>query len=247
MNKEAWMGRSSAKFIYYSYKDSPYFMMLLFTVVFSVCLVLVFNVIVPQVESWFSIQAESQATQQRIDIINSNLEYVSLRLDKGALESDRQTVISALPVDKDFASIINAVTLSSAESGVVVDDFSFGIGPISSASAERSNSLIKGVDTIILSLSLKGGSDDVIAFIREIGEKLPLSEVDTVDTSENSSILSLVFFSKPYESRDIHPDQPIDPVKAENSTLLGEISKWSTGVDSFFEEVPPRSDTVPLF
>ncbi len=247
MKKDAWLGHSSAKFVYYSHKDSPYFLLLVFTLIFSVCIVLIFNVIIPQAESWFSIRDESLATQGRINIIRSNTKFISIGLDKGALESDRESLISALPVEKDFASIIRAVTLSSAKAGISVDDFAFGIGSIASSSAQKSNSTITGVDAITLSLSMKGSTDGIIAFIKEVGEKLPLSEVDTVEAGENSTTLSLIFFSKPYEAAEIQLDEPILPVSAENSTLLSEISKWNTGETDVFEEVPERSSDVPLF
>ncbi len=236
MRSETWLRHNNARFIYFSYKDSPYYSFLILIIIISVSIVLIFNILMPQANSWFSIRDESIATQQRISIITGNIDYMS-KLNKTALENNRQTVIRALPVEKDFADIINAVGVSAVRSGISVNDFTFALGSVPTASSE----------TIMLELSLNGSIDGIKTFIKEIGEKLPLSEVDAVDTTNTTTAISLKFHSKSYRPLKIRDEEPIRPVSAENGTILGTLSTWSSNTSSDPLALPPPSSSIPLF
>lgn len=245
MNKEGWRGQNSVRFIYYTYKDSSYFSLLLVSITLLVVIFLIFQVIIPQFENWFSIRNEAIARQETIAVLNNNISFIS-NMSKTELEAKRQTVIQALPVEKDFARIINAVNVSAAKSEVSVDDFAFGLGSISSTSATLAKKLNEP-DSIELTLSLKGGIDNIKNFLKEINSKLPLSQVVSVDTGESATTLTMLFYSKPFHAPNVRDDQPIAPISSVNTTLLNTLSKWKTDTDSSFENTPERSSSTPLF
>jgi Tfp pilus assembly protein PilO len=248
MKKEVWRGQNSIRFLYLRYKDSPYYSLLVLIFVLLICFLLVFQIIVPQVNNWFSIRDEAIAMRQKIAVLRSNFTFIS-SLNKLTLENNRQTMIRALPAEKDFADIINAVAVTAVRSGVSVDDFSFNLGRISSTSAD----LVKSgedLSSINLSLSLSGGVDRVKKFITEIGEKLPLSEVVSVDTSNSATSLSLLFYSKPYHLQNVPDEEPVRTISAENGSILGTLSNWSSSMNTAIEEnpQPPASSSgMPLF
>jgi hypothetical protein len=244
MNREVWLGHRSARFIYYSYKDSPYFLLLLATIVLSIIILLVFSVIIPQVESWSAIRDEVDATRQRIGIIKSNIVYMS-RLDKNALENNRKTVVRALPVEKDFGFVVDSVVDSSLRSGVSIDDFVFSVGSISSESAVKAKGGGDNLEAITISLSVKASIDGITAFIKELGEKLPLNEVKSVETGEGSTSVMVVFYSKNLNLKKAPDDQPIRPITAANGSILKKLSVWAG--DRISSDIPERSDDIPLF
>lgn len=245
MKKEVWHGQNTAKFIYFSYKDSPYYPLLILGFWLAASFILVVNIALPQAQNWFSIREEALATRQRIAIMNSNLTFMS-NLNKTVLENNRQTVVRALPVEKDFENIINAVAESSVLSEVVVDDFNFALGPIASSSAD-SMKINNGMDVISVNLSLDGGIDNIKKFITEIEQKMPLCEITSVDTGRGGTSINISFYSKTYRSLKIPYDEPINPVSAANGTMLGTLSGWKTGMGNSTEQNSPPSSSIPLF
>lgn len=245
MRKEAWLEHNNARFIYYSYKDSPYFQVLIVTVILLISFFLIGNILIPQTENWFSIRDETLATKQRIHIIKSNIAAISSQ-NKNKLEENRSAVIRALPVEKDFGSIVNAIAQSSAKSRVSINDFTFGLGSISTPSASKALPL-NSLDTTTLTLSLKGDIDAVTTFIKELEKKLPLSEVESVDTSEGTINVLIVFYSKPYRPTKIFPDKPISLISPQNHSLVDTLARWKADSASFAGELPIRSTDTPLF
>lgn len=245
MKKEVWRGQNSARFIYFRYKDSPYFNWLILSTIFFVCFILIFQVIIPQAQSWFSIRDEAEATRQKIDIIGKNKAFMST-LNKDVVEGNRKLAIRALPVDKDFGGIINAVVISAVKSGVSIDDFSFNLGLVSSPSAKSKKNTVMSEPTTKLSLSLSGNISKVKSFITEISGKLPISEIESVDASNGGIYLSLSFHSKPYVAPRISEDEPMRSLSAENSSLFNKLSQWdAASYDD--QEIPGPSSSVPLF
>jgi Tfp pilus assembly protein PilO len=249
MKREVWRGQNSLRFIYYRYKDSPYYSFIILFVVICVCFILIFNIIIPQVYNWFSIHDEVVSTQERMNIMQRNLDFISLQTNKTTLENNRQLALRALPVEKDFGNIINAVAIAAAKSGVSVDDFNFNPGQISKADVNPVKSGLNLSD-IKVTLSLTGGVKETGKFIAEINEKLPVNEIQNIDISNGRSTISLVFFSKPYKASALQLDQPIKLISAENGRLLGTLSEWSANMNSLSggNQLPQASsEAVPLF
>lgn len=247
MKKEVWLGQNSARFIYFRYKDSPYFSWLILSIIFLVCFLLVFLIIIPQAQSWFSIRNEELATRKRIATLKNNIAFMSM-LNKNVVEGHRQLAIRALPVDKDFAGIINAVVIAAVQSGVSVDDFSFNLGLVTSGSANLKNVSAARDFNTKLSLSLTGDIGKIKNFITNIGEKLPLSEVETVEVSNDFTNISLFFYSEPYKAPRVSGDESIRALTAENNILYGKLLKWDMASSSYENQQnqSPSSD-VPLF
>lgn len=247
IKKEVWRGQDSLRFIYFRYKDSPYFSLLILSVSFLGCIILIFQAIIPQAQSWFSIRNEEEATRRKIAIIRGNANLM-LNLNKNVLEGNRQLAIHALPVEKDFGAIINAVVTAAARSGVSIDDFSFSLGLVSSPSAQSKINPEANDPRVGLFLYLTGGIDRVKSFISEISEKLPLSEIEKMDVNKEGMYVALYFYSKSYVLPRVSLDEPIRPLTPENNRVFSNLSKWQA--DSFYGEndqgqTPPSA--VPLF
>lgn len=225
MIKEKLKGSNSARFIYYSYKDSPYYSLLILSVILSLGILLFFGFVMPQFESFFSLRDEAIAARGRISILNSNLTFMS-RLNKTALENSRMTVVKALPVEKDFASIITSINQSSRNAGIAVEDYTFGLGPLSSDESANRTQNNTG-EFIYIKLSLKGNVSDIKNFIKEMSKKLPLSEVESIEAESDSAFITLRFFSRSYKAPQLNNEDPINPISAQNSLLISELNSWN--------------------
>lgn len=249
MKREVFRGQNTFRFVYFRYKDSPYFSLLILFLSLSICIILIFQIIIPQTQNWFSIRDEVVATRQKIAILRSNALFMS-GLNKAILESNRQIAIRALPVEKDFGDIINAIAIAAVNSGVSVDDFSFTLGRISTTSAEFKKQEDTQASMTRLSLSLRGDMGKLKSFVNEISEKLPLNEIESIDTSRGNTYISLYFYSKPYMRPRISYDESIHPLSPENSSVFSTLSKWNSRMSSYLGETqqpPPPSSGVPLF
>lgn len=252
MKGEIWRGQNSIKFLYYRYKDSPYYSLVVLFVVVLVCFVLVFNMILPQIYNWFSVRDEVVATQDKLSTLRRNLNFISFQVNKTTLEENRQIALRALPVDSNFGDIVNAIAIAAVKSGVSVDDFSFSPGQVPSTSGALGKSS-SDFSTVRVTLSLAGGVSEVGKFMAEINEKLPVNNVERVEIKNGRSILSIVFFSKPYKASVFKGDEPIEVVSAENGSLLNTLSEWNSSMNGFYpginqNQLPQASSgAVPLF
>lgn len=246
MKKDVWLRQNSARIIYFRYKDTAYFSLLILLLCFLACFILLFKIMIPQIQSWFSIRDEAVAMRHKIAVLRSNYFFMS-GMNKTILENNRQTVVHSLPSEKDFGSIIDAVVISAMKSGVSLNDFSFAVGQVSSDSAQRKKN--EADPLIKLSIILNGNLDKVKSFLFETGKTLPLSEVEFVDIEGDTANISLLFYSKPYVSPRIAEEEPIRPLSSENNSVINILSRWEEEMKSFSQEdqLPPPSSSLPLF
>ncbi len=246
MIKEKLRGSNSARFIYYSYKDSPYYSLLLLSVILAFVILLFFSFVMPQFESFFSLRDEAIAARGRISILNSNLTFMS-RLNKTALENSRMTVVQALPVEKDFASIITSINQSSRNAGIAVEDYTFGLGPLSADTPTNQTQHNSG-EFIYIKLSLKGNVSDIKNFIKEMSQKLPLNEVESIEAESDSAFITLKFFSKAYKAPRLNNEEPINPISAQNSLLISDLNSWKSDDSGVAPEAVVDNDPQkPIF
>ncbi len=238
------IGQNNLRLLYYRYKDSAYFSLTIIAFVIVICIILFFQVIIPQVQSWFSIRDEVIATQARIDTINKNINFVN-NIDKSALNEQVDIATRALPLDKNFGQIVGAISDASAKSGVSLDDFSFQVGNVASVSGQPT-SIQKDLSAVKLTVSIAGSVDSVNAFVREIREKLPLSEIINIDGDTHLTSITLQFYQKQFPHIVFKDDEPLVPLSNANIALLQKLSGWKP-TESQSQGSVASSSGVPLF
>lgn len=247
MKTEVWRGQNSIRFFYYRYKDSSYFSLIIVFISIIISFLLFFKVIVSQAQNWFSLKDEVRASSERIAILRNNYIFMS-NMNKKLLEDNRKLVIRALPEEKDFGEIINAVMIAAAKSGVSLEDFTFNLGLVSTDSAKMQKNMKNNEPITRLSLSMNGDIDRIKEFINEIGEKLPINQVESISIDRGSVYISLFFYSEPYVQPRVFEDEPINPLNPENNRVFGKLSEWNKS--SSFEEtsqIQTSSSATPLF
>jgi hypothetical protein len=266
MNKRVFYGQSDIRYYLYRFRESKYYSLSIFTSVILVCLLLLLGVIIPQVTNYLSIQKEAIERREKIRIINSNIEFMN-SLDRRNLDEQLEVLTKALPLDKDFVGILNALSDASIKSGVTLSDFTFNVGEVSSKSAEteispsaESHELlpepqqpvdlqgnVKGyvISTVVVA---SGSMDRLSRFIKELGEKLPLSDVSKIDGRNNTTTIKIDFHYKPFPNINFQEDVPLQSLTDEDLQLIEELKVWRPSVqsDEIFVPIGTQS-AVPLF
>lgn len=206
---------------YYRYKDSLWFSLGVIGVIFLVSAGLIIFIVFPQIQSWFSLQSEVSATKSRISILKSNQSLLTSTSDI-VLSRQFDIVKSALPYEKDFVGILEAINTATLKSGVVLNDFSFQVGDLSSKSAQLSPQT-----AISIQLSLVGELTRIEEFLKEIYEKVPLAEVIKASYTKGGSSISLIYFYKiAPEQIQLSYVQPIKSISGNHLLLLKTLEEW---------------------
>lgn len=168
-----------------------------------------------------------------------------------------QIVTQTLPADKDFKSILSAISTASIISGVSLNAYSFQVGDLSSApsipnqipAAAATTTTTNGLSYIAVTVTVNGDIDKVRKFIAAIEEGFPLAEVTGVDGNGQSVGITLQFYQKPYPQSTLSLETPIAPLSSGETALLEKLSK-SQSAPSQVQGIPsPISSTsaIPLF
>lgn len=229
MKKDIWIGKKNLRFYYYRYRDSSYYSISLIVFTILACFVLIFQVIIPQINNWFSIRNEVITTQETIRILNSNINLMR-SLDKAALDAQLQIASSTIPPEKDFGTILNALADASISSGVSLQDFTFQVGDITSSVNQAVNISQKELSTVTLTVVVNGKLDGVKRFIERLGKKIPISEVTTLDGSVDSLSMKMQFYQKKLPDIEFRDKETIQPLSNEKKNLLEELATWKTAL-----------------
>lgn len=249
MKKSLWIGKKGYRYWYYNFRDSEYYSISLIGLVIIVSLYLLFNVIIPEGSQWFSIQREVLATRQTIATLQQNINYID-NLDTNVLNSQLQTASSALPPEKNFTTMLNAITNAAAISGVSLSDYSFAVGDIVSGQDQVGAQNYKGVSTTVITVVVNGNFTDIIQFINSLENTVPLAEVTQVNGSGENVSITLQFYQKSFPTVSFNPETPIEPLSPNKVTLLQQVGKWEN-IPALQQTQPVNSSgsgsTVPLF
>ena len=246
MKKEFKFDLKNLKFLYYRYKDSPYFLLLIITLVFFTNVVLFFQLVVPQVESWFSIRDEAERANMRIDAINNNIAFLQ-KIDKPQLEDRVDVATSALPIEKNFGTIVTALSDSAINAGVTMDDYTFQVGKVASVEGQLDVFGQKELSLVKVSVMLSGNFQGITLFLKEIQNKLPLAEVTEVDGDSLSTKVTVQFYQKKFPKIVFKDDVAITDFSKAQIALLDELVGWQPFVPEDQQVGTQSGESIPLF
>ncbi|MDP3726963.1 MAG: hypothetical protein Q8Q96_01440 [bacterium] len=185
-----------------------------------VCAALIVGVVIPQIQEFVAAQNQIKEIQGEILVLKSNVQFLTT-LNDSTLDTSVRIVSLALPPEKDFAGILNAITLASAKSGASLGDFSFAVGELSTKSAQ-----VTLRPSIQVALTVNGGVLSTQRFIRELSKTMPLSEVLNVAISGNSSTLTTVFYYKVFPPIKFDERMQLSGLSQNEEQLLNKLTSW---------------------
>ncbi|HEX8965384.1 MAG TPA: hypothetical protein VF820_03050 [Patescibacteria group bacterium] len=236
-NKPIPINETTFRILYFRFK--PY---LISTAVILVCIILFFQFIIPQIGQWFALRDQVIAEQQKIDVLNQNLNIIT-KINNATLDKDIQITAAALPSQKDFAAILDAVSNAATTANVSLGDYSFQVGNLSDTAVGSQTNLQ-------LILSIKGGITDVERFIQSLKTQVPLSDVTNVQiNSASSSTLTTVFYFKPFPQFAFNSVTPLIGITAQDDQLIKSLEAYGgesniTGPLTIPLPTPPPSPAV---
>ena len=229
--------------LYFRYKDSPFYAGSIISVIFITAVVLLWQVVIPQVYDFFSVNNEIQETRGRIRVMKNNVTYLNT-LSSANLDSDIQLTFFALPSEKDFSSIISAVNTSALDSGVEVNDYSLVIGELATPSG-----VLKNYYSVDLALTVSGNLQASKGFLTRIHEILPLSQVQGVSLNEQDTTMKLSFYVKSFPQGKYDVVNPLRPIPPNDAALFNILSRWKNDapLSNSFDVPPDISENEPPF
>ncbi len=244
MKKEIWLGKKTLRFFYFRYKDSFYYSLSIIVLIVLVCFIFIFNIIIPRFQSWLSIREEVIATQERIKIINKNINFMN-NIDRSILDRQSDTALAALPVENDFGPILTTISSAAVNSNISLDDFSFTIG--------GDNSATNGLSFITITLIAHGDIGGIQLFIKDLEERLPLSQVAQIDGSSQFVSIKVQFYRKDFPTILVRDDEQILPLSDKKLALLKKLTEWKNKSAELLLPAPSEtqesspSASAPLF
>lgn len=215
-NKKISLDEKTLKFLYNRYKNFA-----IPIIVISVCLVVTFQFLFPQIQNLFMLREEAKKATEEIAILKNNHRFLN-SLDDATLDSYLRLTNSAVPTGKDFIGIINAISYASAFSGAEVKDFALEIGDLDDT-IQKSTTL----SSISVNLFIDGGIEVVNRFVETLSTTFPLSEATNIAIGNTSSNVTISFYYKhlPPIRQDI--STPVVPISNEKLTLINNLSKFN--------------------
>ncbi len=234
MNNELKFDIKQFRVLYLTFRYSQYFPVVLPSAIIIFCVIIVLLFFVPQIDSWFSIQDEIKQTQERISKAKDNLELLQSSNTQN-VDADFYAATSALPAQKDFAVILTALTNAASVAEITMDDFSFALGEVSQDSEASESAGTRKVAQVVtsengmfpvrVSITAGGTLTGVNAFVREIEEKLPLTQVENVDFTEGKAQVTLAFFTRPFPEIILNETEPISLLTPQDKQMLQKLSE----------------------
>jgi hypothetical protein len=215
-----------------------------------IAMLLVFNGIIPQVNSLFDLRREIYAGQEKINILRqktTDLENIEAREAYDSLE----LVDQILPSKKPLLELLTSLDVVAGRNNVVFVDLSLSPGKISSESAEflgvaKSSSRRKktttkenpdGYDSLVVEAEVFGLFSDVQDFFQDIEAVAPLTTITSLSLNIKSSdiispsdevqaevVLSTYFFTQSVEAS---LGSSLPSIGSKEREIIAEIKDYS--------------------
>jgi Tfp pilus assembly protein PilO len=226
---------STLRFLYSRYKGYiiPFFVII-------AAILLFIKITVPSIADLLIGYEEQKQSKLAIEIIRQNLNFVK-SIDNSRLESQFRIVTKTLPIDKDFDSILNAISGSSNKSGVVLSGFKFIVGNL------LKEEIVNEYPSLNLEVTLDGNVEAVDNFIGSLANTLPLSEITKVSAKLDSSIVTIEFYYKTIAASKNSYNLPIVPISGDGLSLIEEMSAFNIPQAPSFDSSVSTPSANPFF
>lgn len=236
MNNKVNIDVDTLKFLYAKYKE---FLVPIIVMIVSIILLIVF--VIPQFLFFLSSMDAVNEENAKLSILRNNLNTITNASDS-TLDSQLEITSAALPLAKDYAGILNALTIASKTSGAYLGNFEFQVGDVSSTQPSQS-----GFPFLKMTLNVNGDIKTVSSFINLLSQTFPLSEITGAAISNGLSTLNLSFYYKPIPANVISNNLPINAVSKEGLNLIRNLSLFSnSSVNLPLYNASPSGKTNPF-
>lgn len=235
MNKKINVDIDSLRILYSHYKKLTVPLFVIF-----ISLILFVKFIIPQIQNLAILKEENKNALNKLNIMNNNLNILS-SLNDLELDKNLRIVTSALPSNKDFNGILNALSFASSKTNAALGNFSLKVGDLSESKATKSKYLFMEI-----SLNISSDIKTVNNFINALNSTLPISSATSVDLGNKTSSATIVFYYNPLPPIIYSDDLPFS-VFSKKDDLIKKLSSFSNISESLAPIVSPASNTSNPF
>lgn len=221
MNNKLSLENISYKALYYRYKQ---YLIPLGTIL--VCFLLLLYFVWPRITEAFSIPEQIEVQREKNSQLQQNIQTLAAQ-QEGQLQQDFTLTAAALPGEKDFASILYAIASAASNANVTLADFDFLVGDLSTRSAALSSN---SNPSLKLELTVSGGVQGGERFIKSLYESLPMVEVATVESTQNTTVMEILFYYKIFAPLSYKEGTRINGFTTAEQNALQTIQQWRTQV-----------------
>lgn len=225
MNKIS-VDRSTISYFYRRYRD---YIVPIATLIVSFLLLL--KITIPTLNNLSTKEQEIKFEKEKLATLQNNLQILT-HLNDQTLSNQLSVVTNALPSEKNFAEILNAVSISANKSGVFLGDYEFQVGDLS-----KTVTPLKGLPSLSLSLVVNGNANATAKFVTELYRSFPVSEVTDIEVNGNRAALSAVFYYKPFNQAKIDETIKLSNLTTPDLNTIRNISSWNN--PRVLEEITP--------
>lgn len=207
------LNQTTFRILYYRYKA---YVVPFITVL--ICMALFIWVIIPQVQGYFDQQSQIQTEQAQIATLKSNIALLSSS-NSTTLNQQTRVVSDALPQQKDFVGILNAVSNASIISGIILGDYSFPVGNLDEVNTVNQTTGIQVV------LNITGSLPNTRKFIAALKSQLPLADVTEVRIGESAATITALFYYLPSPKLTLNVGDPLPSLSKKDLNLLTNLTQ----------------------
>ncbi len=221
MNYSSFFSTNMLRVFYLRYKEY-----IIPAVIIVMTIFLFIRIIPSQINFILALRQAAQSSKKRIRILSNNVTLLS-KVQDDLLDERFLLSTNALPEEKKFDELFQAVSDVAARALVTVDDYGLNVD----------DDLKNQTDTnsIKIGLTIRGeGIEGVQKFLKILAITLPLSEVESIQINAGSATLVVNFFYKPFVLSVFNKNTPIANLEKTDEETLGELSSWKEATPSSF-------------
>ena len=208
---------NTIKLIYKKYKEHLIYLLVIFVVT-----ILFLFFVLPRIEDLGKLNNSRKIEENKLSILKNNLNLLS-SLDDTSLSSQLLLVSSALPSEKDFEGVLNAISLSTAKSGASLGDYAFQVGDLSNSSVETT-----GFPLLTLTVSIRGTLSQVAKFVGYLSKSTPLSQTTSIIQNSSSATVAINFYYKALPPAQFNDTQAVASISEKGKQIIETLSSWGT-------------------
>lgn len=188
-------------------------------VIIAISVIIFFQFVIPQFGAFLTVRKEAGEASLKLGRLKENL-AVLVNVNEKILDSQLKILSKALPLNKDFIGILNAIYSTAQKTGVRLGSFSLKIGDLSEA--ENADSF----PVVNVSLPISLGGNAINSFVETISRTVPVSKVYFIRIGSLLSMVSLSFYYKPLGVSSYSQDARISPISQKGLTIINKLSEF---------------------
>lgn len=218
--------RSTLIYLYRKHRDY-----IIPIVLVIVSFILFLKVTVPTLNNLSTREQEVKFEKEKLATLKNNLKILS-ELNELTLDSQLSLVSDALPTEKNFAGVLNAVSVSANKSGIFLGDYEFQVGDLS-----KTITPLKGLPFLQLSLVTTGDANATARFVKELYRSFPISEITNIEVNGSRATLSTTFYYRPISFGKADEYNPLSNFSKTDLDIMNDLSTWNN--PRILEEIIP--------